>query len=510
MTTDALDDTQPASRDSSAVLPSKISRFEIRSQLGAGGNGVVLLARDPALDRNVAIKILRRRGDVAASQRLLREAQSAAKLSHDAVIVVAMEYVPGGTLTTWQQGKPWRDVLDVYLRAGRGLAAAHAAGMVHRDFKPDNVLVGDDGRVRVTDFGLVAVSSGKPPEETRELALTQTGTVMGTPRYMAPEQHLGEDVDPRTDQFAFCVALYEALWGRPPFAGDTYGALADAVLAGEVAPPPPSDVPSRIRAAILRGLSRSRADRWPSMTALLAELAPRARRPRWAIAAAVATVAAGAITLAAARGGGGVRDGAAVRDARIAVAEAFDRAQRAYEQKDYAAAAEGFRHAFELDPNLGDRGAIYLYDMAAAYEMVGNCVEAARAYRRYLALATDARDRDNVEAHLQKLAACSETAEAAYIEGEAAYNRGDFAAAIAAFKRGFALAPNLDKHSAAYLYDLAQAYRQLHDCANAATALEKYLALRDDIAPDTRAHIAQMIAELDECTARQAAGSATR
>ena len=413
-----LEETQPASRDSRPSLPARISRFEVARKLGEGGNGVVMLGRDPLLDRNVAIKILRRAGDAEASARLQREAQSAAKLAHENVIVihevgtfedqifVAMEYVAGSTLTAWQRGKPWREVLAVYQRAARGLAAAHAAGLVHRDFKPDNVLVGDDGRVRVTDFGLVSVS-GTETSAVRELegaalstTLTRTGTVMGTPRYMAPEQHLGEAVDGRTDQFAFCVALYEALFGTPPFTGDTYGALADHVLAGEVVPPPPSSgVPPRVRAAVLRGLARKPEDRFPSMTVLFAELTPATpTRWRWIaplVVAAVFALALGTFFIQ--------------RSHRETVREAFDRAQDAYMHGDFATAAAGFHHAFELDPDLDARGPVYLYNMAAAYRKLGNCREAVIGFRRYLALAENgsAHDRATVEHILAELGDCS-------------------------------------------------------------------------------------------------------
>jgi tetratricopeptide (TPR) repeat protein len=373
--------------------------------------------------------------------------------------------------------------------------------MVHRDFKPDNVLVGDDGRVRVTDFGLVTVSSGKPPEDVRDLELTKTGTVMGTPRYMAPEQHLGEEVDPRTDQFAFCVALYEALFKQPPFAGETYGALADNVLAGDVLPPPSSGVPSRIRAAILRGLSRKPEDRFPSMNALLAELAPQPPRRRWImLAAAVLVLVAAAVFVI-------------VRRRHETVEDIFYRAQAAYERGDFAAAAAGFRHAFELDPEIDSRGPSYLYNMAAAYERLGNCAEAVRGYRQYLALRKEIPDREQVEAHLRKLNDCKavdDSAKGALQEGEAAYDRGDYPAAIAAFKRAFALDPNFDKSSAAYLYNLAQSYRQMKDCPNAAATYKKFLVVSDDLPADKRAHIEQLIKELDECTAQEAAGSATR
>src|SRR5262249_53422569 len=144
----------------------------------------------------------------------------------------------------WLRERPrsWREVRDVFLAAGRGLAAAHAAGIVHRDFKPDNVLVGADGRVRVTDFGLarpvVAETAEPPAPDTALEPVTRTGTVLGTPAYMAPEQHLGQPTDARTDQFGFCVALYEALYGVRPFSGDTTRALASAILRGDVPPAP--------------------------------------------------------------------------------------------------------------------------------------------------------------------------------------------------------------------------------------------------------------------------------
>ncbi|HSN28417.1 MAG TPA: serine/threonine-protein kinase, partial [Kofleriaceae bacterium] len=247
-----LEETQPATRDSGATLPQRISKYELGERLGTGGNGVVLLARDVTLDRKVAIKVLRGAATDEASQRLLREAQSAAKLSHENVIVVhevgthdgsvfvAMEYVAGGTLRDVDRTHGWREVLDAYRRAGRGLAAAHAAGLVHRDFKPDNVLVGEDGRVRVTDFGLVSVggtdtvSPGPLDGGALATTLTRSGTIMGTPRYMAPEQHHGEPVDARADQFAFCVALYEALYHRLPFEGETYETIANHACAGEI------------------------------------------------------------------------------------------------------------------------------------------------------------------------------------------------------------------------------------------------------------------------------------
>ena len=282
-----------AATDAEAVV--EIGRFHVESKLGEGGMGVVLLANDPLLGRHVALKVLRRgddgEGTEGARRRLLREAQGVAKLVHENVIVVhdvgthdgqvylAMEYVAGGTLRSWQAKRTWREVLATYVRAGRGLAAAHAAGLVHRDFKPDNVLVGDDGRVRVTDFGLVAAIGEAPGVAAPSggelgVAMTRTGTIMGTPRYMAPEQHAATGVDARADQFAFCAALYEALYDAPPFPDVDYFALRARVLAGDVAPvPADSNVPVAVRDAVLRGLRVDRDERFGSMAELLAVLA---------------------------------------------------------------------------------------------------------------------------------------------------------------------------------------------------------------------------------------------
>ncbi len=326
MSSSDLADTQPAGPEDRPLgaLPATIGRFAIASRLGEGGMGVVLLATDPLLGRQVAIKVLRGASDDAAQRRLLREAQAMAKLSHENVIVVhevgtheaqvyvAMELVTGGTLRQWQAGKRWREIVACYVRAGRGLAAAHAAGRVQRGVKPDNVLVGDDGRVRVTDFGLVSAEGEAKRAPVDDVALTQTGAVMGTPRYMAPEQHLGESVDARADQFAFCVALYEALYGAVPFAGETMAALGERVLAGDVRPVPvASPVPIAVRDAVLRGLSRDRAARFAAMPELLDALAANlARPPRrvWpAVLAAIASLAIGiAIYLAIATRGGDV------------------------------------------------------------------------------------------------------------------------------------------------------------------------------------------------------------
>jgi len=308
----------------------KIDRFVVLDKLGEGGMGIVLAAYDPLLDRKVALKLLRphvHHGAARAMQRLLREARAMAKLSHPNVVTVhdvgtveghvyiAMEFVDGETLGQWakRERRSAKEVLEVYLMAARGLAAAHQAGLVHRDFKPQNCLIGTDGRVRVTDFGLVSPPTpddaslesmqdrGSPAadEATPSPSLTHTGEVMGTPGYMAPEQHAGEATDARADQFSFCVALYEALYAAPPFGGDTYAEIARRVTEGERAPiPEGKHVPARVERALGRGLATDRDQRFASMDALIAVLAydRAASRRRLAVAAAaVAAVAAATI-----------------------------------------------------------------------------------------------------------------------------------------------------------------------------------------------------------------------
>ena len=337
-----------------------VGRFVIVGLVGRGGMGEVYAAYDPELDRKVAVKLLHARASTSddGRMRLLREAQAIAKLSHPSVVVVydvgtrddavfiAMEFVDGNTVGYWLQAtrRSVRDVLNVFLAAGRGLAAAHEAGLVHRDFKPDNVMLTRDGQVRVMDFGLARATTkedDQPPSEsptirglptpapaagprdaedmleTRNLAagkasagpatgkymqvnLTQAGAVIGTPAYMAPEQFSGERIDERSDQFSFCVALYEALYGQRPFAGKDPTALMANVLRGAITPAPPkSRVPAWLRRVLLRGLSVSPEARYPSMAALLTALQsdPAVRRNKWLTAAFLtAIVAAGALT----------------------------------------------------------------------------------------------------------------------------------------------------------------------------------------------------------------------
>jgi tetratricopeptide (TPR) repeat protein len=303
----------------------RVGRYRILHPVGAGGMGVVYAAHDPDLDRTVAVKVLRVRAQQAGALasgsggRLAREAQAMARLSHRNVITVhdvgehrdhvfvAMEFVQGQTLTQWGRAKRTIvEIVDVFIEAGRGLAAAHGAGLVHRDFKPENVMVVTDAqgrieRVLVMDFGLARSSStGEETIERREgtaskalrhdVVLTQTGGLLGTPAYMSPEQYLGRITDPRSDQFSYCVSLYEMLYGARPFAGDNAVAMAVATIEGRLREPPPrSGVPPWLRRVVLRGLQREPDARWPAMDALLRELArDRGRVRRIAIASIVA------------------------------------------------------------------------------------------------------------------------------------------------------------------------------------------------------------------------------
>jgi TolB-like protein len=307
--------TEPAGGAVPAVdLPAgaAVGRYRTLYRIGEGGMGVVYAAHDPELDRNIAVKVLRSeraRDPAALRARLQREAQALARLSHPNVITIydvgtaaggvfiAMELVDGGTLGQWlRRDHPWRVILEQFARAGRGLEAAHKAGLVHRDFKPENVLVGNDGSVRVTDFGLARRlreldgESASGGESLLGLSMTGTGMLLGTPAYMAPEQMSGGTIDARTDIFSFCVALYEALYRQRPFVGQDLVELRAAVAAGRIRPPPKSDVPRRVHRALLVGLRAAPAERYATMRELLDALAKAARTARSRRRLAVATV----------------------------------------------------------------------------------------------------------------------------------------------------------------------------------------------------------------------------
>ena len=352
-----------------SALPGAIGRYRITRKIGEGGMGVVYAAFDPELQRDVAVKLIRAdrfRGDIhGASARLRREAQITAQLAHpnvvtiydvgesDGGVYIAMELVDGPSLSRWvkQDARTWREVVSMFFGAGRGLAAAHDAGLIHRDFKPSNVLVGDR-RARVVDFGLAndapvrsrplaptadllstapsesgrgrlsdvlitstaptgtsgasastttthediagLVETGHDVETTStggaggdlmtvtvdgdepvtvEGSITNTGHFVGTPAYMAPEQFLGREADARTDQFAFCVSLYEGLYGQRPFEGATASEIARNVVSGSIlSAPGRARVPGWLRNILLRGLAVDPADRHESVKALLASV----------------------------------------------------------------------------------------------------------------------------------------------------------------------------------------------------------------------------------------------
>ncbi len=299
-------DTGPTVRATESeflVRGDSLGRYVILGILGSGGMGIVYLAFDPQLDRKVACKVLRKKRDTAAQLRLQREAKSMAKLSHPNVVsvyevgndgeqvYVAMELVDGQDIGLWCAAeRSEREILAVYLQAGEGLSAAHRAGLIHRDFKPQNVLVDTDGRVLVTDFGLAIQNSELSTKERLQEAaegmlasdsITKTGIILGTPVYMAPEQHLGKQLDARSDQFSFCVSLYEALCGERPYPGERYDTLREQVVDSTARLLPASvKVSAAVRSAIAKGLSRNPDDRFPTMPKLLESLGYRKRRKR--------------------------------------------------------------------------------------------------------------------------------------------------------------------------------------------------------------------------------------
>ncbi len=312
-----------------------LGRYVVLELLAAGGLGQVYVAYDPKLDRRIALKLLRpsssgRRQDEEAQRWLLREAQAMAKLSHPNVVpvhdvgmfgesvFVAMELIEGQTFTRWvrTQSPSWQEVRDLMLEAAEGLMAAHQAGLIHRDFKPSNILVGDDGRVRVVDFGLARAVAGPSPAapEPRgrsrpdagllDQSLTATGTIVGTPAFMSPEQFRGADVGFAADQFAFCVTLYFGLYGKRPFFGKDLKELQAAIFNGQIQDPPADHaVPSWMHRAVLRGLSPSPDQRFATMGELLSALSKdrRKRNIQWAavgLSLVVSTGAAAAVTVA--------------------------------------------------------------------------------------------------------------------------------------------------------------------------------------------------------------------
>jgi predicted Ser/Thr protein kinase len=291
----------------------RVGRYRVRRRIDGGAMGTVYIAEDARLDRAVAIKLLHEdlygeRPEVGR-QRLRREARALGRISHPNVVgiydvglfedrvFIAMELVRGQTLAHWLEEKrrTWSEILAAFVQAGRGLQAAHEVGVVHREFKPSNVVVGDDGRVRVLDFGLArssrssrATDSGfvgneRPVEGDLS---TQGGALAGTPHFMAPEQLQGDRANPASDQYAFCVAVFEALFEAPPF--DPEAMLGSKLAASHVGLPARSRrLPAQIFGALRRGLSPDPGARFPTMAALLWALEVRPGRTRAVVFAGV-------------------------------------------------------------------------------------------------------------------------------------------------------------------------------------------------------------------------------
>lgn len=305
----------------------RVGRYVVLDKIGQGGMGIVYTAYDPELDRKIALKFLRPlidRSDEHARSRLMREAQAMARLAHPNVVhvyevgayedavYIAMAFVRGTTLAAWlRDANPsWREILERFIAAGHGLVAAHAANIVHRDFKPENVLIDESGRPQVSDFGSARETAWDPADASNvyplpsatsssQLAnsLTASGVLLGTPAYMSPEQHAGKPADARSDQYSFCVALFEALYGERPFRGNTREQLAAAMAAEQITVPAGrSGVPTVILVALRRGLAWEPSARYRDMGELLTELEHHAhpRRTRMGpIAIATGMVALG-------------------------------------------------------------------------------------------------------------------------------------------------------------------------------------------------------------------------
>jgi serine/threonine-protein kinase len=372
-----------------------VGRFVIERELGRGGMGVVYAAYDPELGRSVAIKLVRppsaeRKDPSHLRARMLREAQSMAQVTHPNVVAIhdvgtfgeqvfiAMEYAEGRTLTQWlsAERRTWRDIVAMFVQCGKGLAAAHARNLVHRDFKPDNVWVGDDGRARVLDFGLARATTGMTEQQPAAAGspsprsprvpmlsarVTKSGTFLGTPPYMAPEQLKGEPGDARSDQFSFCVALYHALYGELPFEGETAAALLEQMERRGIREPPRAGrIPSWLRRILRRGLSLDPADRYPTMDTLLGQLTPsRAASARLFLALGALMVCAAAVVPAVER----TRGSDAPRITSLAVLPLKNLSGDP--QQDYF--ADGTTEA--LINELGNIGALRVlsYHSAAAY-----------------------------------------------------------------------------------------------------------------------------------------------
>jgi serine/threonine protein kinase len=464
----ALASTLPSSEPHATLAPGAcVGRYLVVSELGAGAMGTVYAAHDPELCRKIALKILKPAGSIDGErelvrERLRREAQAMAQLAHPNVVTVydvgavndqifiAMELVEGQTLASWLAASPrrWREVVAMFLPAGRGLAAAHAAGMVHRDFKPENVLVGNDGRVRVGDFGLARMlASGVEGSEEHLKRVrvnrsgSTTGSLVGTPYFMAPEQFQCRSTDARSDQFSFCLALYVALARQHPFAGNDVDRLAESVAEGQIRRPPDGSVlPRRLFRVLRRGLATDPANRFSSMEALLAELGQEhsTRRPRVAIAAIIAVAIALVIS--------------AIVD-RIDVDSQL-RAGLGAERSSAGAAAS-------LPPAL------------------------------------------HIHAGSPTTRAQPEIPTDWFVEGSHAYSLGEFNKAAEAFKQGF-LQETDEARRNKFLFNMAQSYRLANDCGHAVAFYHRFLSKADtSLSVKTRKTVQELIDEASEACVRQ-------
>lgn len=350
--------SSPGQGKGALATGTQLGRYVILQLRGEGGMGVVYSAYDPNLDRRVALKLLKTEGQSAdAGARLRREAQMLAKVSHPNVVAVhdcgtfgdtvfvEMEFVDGVTLREWAKGKTWREVVLAFIDAGRALEAVHRVGIVHRDFKPSNVLVDREGRVRVLDFGIARTNeddalplpsakvkdTGDPedtqpmdvPREVRsarpvlDIAATRRGTATGTPPYMPPEQWKGVALDARADQYAFAASLFFVLYGKLPYEDPDHHKMASDKARGPIAERPKGgEVPRYVDRALVRALAYEPGDRFPSMTELLAaiERDPAEKKRRTALFGVLGVSALAAIVF-------GFRYEAG-RDARVCAAVA--------------------------------------------------------------------------------------------------------------------------------------------------------------------------------------------
>jgi tRNA A-37 threonylcarbamoyl transferase component Bud32 len=396
---EAVSEAEPAAADLFA-RGSTVGRYLVLERLGAGAMGVVYAAYDPELDRKIALKLLlptkQRAGDKSRREaRMVREAKAIARVSnpnvvaifdvgvHEGQVFMAMEHLSGGTLRDWMapdKKRSWREILKLFIQIGHGLAGAHAEGLIHRDFKPDNVLLDKNGQPKIVDFGLVRLSAAELEESGAHMRdigddlqsgtssivtmapemlagpLTRTGALTGTPAYMAPEQFTGKRTDARTDQFAFCVALYEALFGERPFAGDTVLVLAQSVVDGRAKEPrKDSQVPGWVRRAVLRGIENDPDRRFAKLDDLIAVLAnDPAKRTRAQMIGGAAVVLMLVAVWAAHRVGTGQRamctgggerlagiweSGPGISDRKAAIHRAFAASGKSYAEQAFTGVA---------------------------------------------------------------------------------------------------------------------------------------------------------------------------